>query len=145
MPDNKNHKSNALDIQNVGFVCLLLFVAILVAYWPVTGHDFVSFDDDKYITDNVHVKAGLTLESIKWALTTTYASNWFPLTWLSHMLDVQLFGINPGRHHLTNLIFHIINSLLLFLVLKGMTGAFWRSFFVAALFALHPLNVDSVA
>ena len=145
MVSKEKSENTAFSIWHTRFVCLLLIVAILIAYRQVGGHDFVSFDDGKYITDNLHVKAGLSLESIKWALTATYASNWHPLTWLSHMLDVQLFGMNPGRHHLVSLIFHVANSLLLFLVLKRMTGAFWQSFLVAALFALHPLNVESVA
>jgi len=145
MPDQKDYKDKVLNIQYTGLVCVLLVIAILISYWQVTNHDFINFDDDDYITDNSHVRAGLTNENIKWALTASHASNWHPLTWLSHMLDIQLFGLDSGRHHLISLIFHIVNSLLLFLILKRMTGAFWQSCFVAALFALHPLNVESVA
>jgi Flp pilus assembly protein TadD len=124
---------------------LCLIVAILAVFWPVKNYEFIDFDDDVYVTENPYVKAGLTLKSVIWAFTTMHASNWHPLTWLSHMLDSELYGLNPGGHHLTSLLFHIVNTLLLFLVLKRMTGALWRSGFVAALFALHPLHVESVA
>jgi tetratricopeptide (TPR) repeat protein len=126
-------------------VCLFLIVATLTVYWQVRNHDFVNYDDDKYVTKNPHVQAGVSREGIIWAFTTTHASNWHPLTWLSHMLDCQLYGLNPEGHHLTNLLLHIANTLLLFLVLKRMTEALWRSAIVAALFALHPLHVESVA
>ena len=124
---------------------LCLIMVILAVFWPVKNYEFINFDDDLYVTDNPYVKAGLTLKSVIWAFTTMHANNWHPLTWLSHMLDRELYGLNPGGHHLTNLLFHIGNTLLLFLVLKRMTGALWRSSFVAALFALHPLHVESVA
>jgi len=104
-----------------------------------------SFDDTKYLTSNWNIKAGLTKESIVWAFSTSYASNWHPVTWLSHILDYELYGMEPFGHHLTSLIFHITNTLLLFGVLLKMTGALWRSALVAILFALHPLNVESVA
>jgi Flp pilus assembly protein TadD len=105
----------------------------------------VNFDDGKYILENPHVRTGLTAEGFIWAFTSSYASNWHPLTWLSHMLDVQLFGLDPGPHHLVNVLFHSVNAVLLFLLLLRMTGAYWQSVFVAALFALHPLHVESVA
>ena len=127
------------------FIGLFLTVATLVVFWQVLDHDFVGYDDAKYVTDNHYVQAGLTKEGLIWAFTTTHASNWHPLTWLSHMLDCQLYGLNPRGHHLTNVLFHLLNTLLLFLVLQRLTGAFWRSGFVAALFALHPLHVESVA
>ncbi len=98
-----------------------------------------------YVTDNRHVQDGLTVEGILWAFTTGHAGYWHPLTWISHMVDVQLFGLQPGWHHLTNLLFHLASTLLLFLVLHRMTKALWQSAFVAALFALHPLHVESVA
>jgi len=126
-------------------VCLFLIMATLAVYWQVQNHDFVNFDDNEYVYDNHHVRNGLTLEGISWAFTATHAGNWHPLTWLSHMLDCQLYGLNPGRHHLTNLLFHIANTLLLFYVFRKMTGGLWQSAFVAALFALHPLHVESVA
>lgn len=126
-------------------VSLLLIVATLATYWQVRYHDFVNFDDDIYVTENPRVQAGLSLDTIVWAFTTTDAEFWHPLTWISHMLDCQLYGLNPIGHHFTNLLLHVANTLLLFLVLQWMTGAIWRSAFVAALFALHPLHVESVA
>jgi len=126
-------------------ICLALALATLAIYWRVHNYDFGSYDDSDYVTDNANVKAGLTYDGIIWAFTTGHAANWHPLTWLSHMLDCQLFGTNAGWHHTTNVLLHIANALLLFAVLKLMTGAIWRSAFVAALFALHPLHVDSAA
>ncbi len=130
------------------WICLLLVVATLIAYWPVRDCEFVNFDDNLYITENHHVKEGLTLRGVIWAFSFKHKNDnmlWQPLTWLSHMLIHQLYGSNPGIHHSINLLIHIANSLLLFLVLKLMTGAVWRSAFAAVLFALHPLNVESVA
>jgi|Deesub1362A_J573_1020465.scaffolds.fasta_scaffold00013_77 Flp pilus assembly protein TadD len=126
-------------------ISLLLVVTVFAVFWHLKYNDFVSFDDYMYITENSHVTSGLTKENIIWAFTTGHASNWHPLTWLSHMLDVELYGLNPTGHHLSNLLFHIANTLLLFLILKRLTGALWRSAFVAALFGLHPLHVESVA
>ncbi len=123
---------------------LFLILATLVVFWQVRNHEFLTFDDNEYITDNPHVRPGLTLSGVIWTFTTAHASNWHPLTWLSHMLDCGLYGLNPGGHHVTNLLLHIANTLLLFLVLRRMTGAIWESGFVAALFALHPLHVESV-
>jgi tetratricopeptide (TPR) repeat protein len=133
-----------LSKYRFALICLVLAVAILAAFGQVHDYGLVNYDDDKYITDNPSVKAGLTHDSITWAFTTGYASNWHPLTWLSMMLDIQLFGTNSGGYHLTSLFFHILTTLLLFAVLKQMTGAMWRSAFVAGLFALHPLHVESV-
>ena len=116
---------------------LFLIVATLTVFWQVSNHDFVSCDDDTYVTRNPHVQAGLSTESIKWAFTTTYANFWHPLRWLSHMLDYQLFGLNPGRHHLTSLLLHVASSILLFLVFVRMTEAQWCSALVAALFVPH--------
>ena len=126
-------------------VCLLLSLVTLAVYWPVREHEFVDFDDRLYLVSSPHVSSGLTLDGAVWALRSGYASNWHPLTWLSHMLDCQLYGLNPSGHHQTNLLFHLANTLLLFLVLKRMTQARWRSALVAALFAWHPLHVESVA
>jgi len=126
-------------------ISLFLIVATFAVFRHVQNHAFLNFDDHAYVTENRHVQSGLTLEGVTWAFTTTHAANWHPLTWLSHMLDCQLYGLNPGGHHFTNLVFHIASTLLLFLALKRMTGALWRSGFVAALFALHPLHVESVA
>lgn len=126
-------------------VCGFLFFAVALIYVQTLGHSFVFYDDLDYVRNNTHVRRGLTLSSVIWAFQTTAESNWHPLTWLSHMLDCQLFGLNPGGHHLTNLLFHAANSILLFVLLKKMTGALWRSAVVAALFAVHPLHVESVA
>ena len=127
------------------WVCLALIAANLIVYASVGHHDFVNYDDGDYVSENPLVARGLTWHGVSWAFTTGYSSNWHPLTWLSHMLDVQLFGLNPGPHHLTNLLFHIANTLLLFGLLHRMTGALGRSAFVAGLFAVHPLHVESVA
>ena len=132
-------------IKSSILVCLVLVVATGLAYWQVLHHDFVNFDDHYYVTENDRVQAGLTPEGFIWAFTTTDASNWHPLTWLSHMLDCELYGLNPGGHHLTNLLFHLASTLLLFIVFTRMTAALWRSALVAILFALHPLHVESVA
>ena len=126
-------------------ICIFLVIATLVVYWQVQGHEFLNYDDSRYVTENPHVKAEFSRESILWAFTASHASNWHPVTWLSHMLDYQLYGLSPWGHHWTNLLFHTANALLLFLVLARMTGSLWRSGFVAAMFALHPLNVESVA
>ena len=127
------------------FIYLFLVLTTLAVYWQVANHDFIHHDDTQYVSENPHVQAGLTRQSLVWAFTTTQAANWHPLTWLSHMFDCQLYDLNPMGHHLTNLLFHLANTLLLFIVLKQMTGAIWRSGLVAALFALHPLHVESVA
>ena len=126
-------------------ICLALTFVTAVVFYQVYTYDFVNFDDPTYVSKNPNIQAGMTLEAIKWAFTTSRTANWHPLTWLSHILDWQLFGHNSAGHHITNLIFHIVNTLLLFIVLKQMTGAIWPSAFVAALFALHPLHVESVA
>jgi len=134
-----------LGNKQIPVIYLLLAAAAIMALWQVNQCDFINFDDPLYVTDNIHVKSGITLGSIRWAFTTGYASNWHPVTWMSHMLDVQLFGLKPRWHHLTNLLFHIANTLLLFFVFHRMTKAPWKSAFVAASFALHPLHVESVA
>jgi protein O-mannosyl-transferase len=140
---NNRRKEFIIKHRNI-LVCLFLVMATLAVYWQVQNFHFVNFDDGKYIYENHHVQEGLTLKSITWAFTTFHASNWHPLTWLSHMLDYQFYGMNPGWHHLTNLFFHIANTLLLFFVFRKMTGSLWQSAFIAALFALHPLHVESV-
>lgn len=127
------------------FVCIGLAVVVILIYAPVGRFGFVSFDDDLYVFQNPHVQAGLTGNSIRWALTNTDFFYWQPLIWLSHMLDVQLFGPYPGPQHLVNLALHLTNAVLLFLFLEAVTHAFWRSALVAALFAVHPLRVESVA
>ena len=126
-------------------ICTALIGVTLLVYWPAWNFDFLSYDDAEYVSKNAQVLQGLTSENIAYAFEPGHASNWHPLTWLSHMLDVQLFGPKPGPIHLVNLLFHIANTILLFLLLRRITGALWRSAFVAALFALHPLHVESVA
>jgi tetratricopeptide (TPR) repeat protein len=126
-------------------ICLLLIAATAAVYGQVIRFDFVSWDDPIYVTENVHVRRGLTTDGLVWAFTTAHGGNWHPLTGLSHMLDCQLYGVNPVGHHLTNIVLHILNALLLFGVLRVMTRAVFPSAFVAALFALHPLHVESVA
>jgi len=140
-----NCNNKIIKVRPDILICLFLVLSILIVYWQVINYEFVGFDDDLYVTSNSHVKNGLTVSSIIGAFKSTYASNWHPLTWVSHMLDVQLYGMNPGSHHMTNVLFHIVNSMLLFIVFKRMTGRIWQSALVAALFALHPLHVESVA
>ena len=133
-----------LDWRLNGAVLLLVLVTIAV-YAPVLHHAFVEWDDPAYVTENAHVRAGLSASGIAWAFRSTELANWHPLTWLSHMLDVSLFGLAPWGHHLTSLLLHLANTLLLFVALRRLTGSPWRSLVVAALFALHPLHVESVA
>jgi protein O-mannosyl-transferase len=126
-------------------VCLLLAVVTLAVYNPVNRHPFVNYDDDGYVTENPHVRQGLTLDTIRWALTSTAQANWHPLTWMSHALDVSLFRLNPAGHHFTSVLLHVVNVILLFLLLIWATDRLGPSLFIAALFALHPINVESVA
>ena len=127
------------------FICLFLIVTTLFVFWPVTRCDFLNYDDPDYFTSNPHVLTGLTLDNVTWALTSGFTGNWHPLTWLSLMLDVEIFGKNSFGPHFTNLLFHAANASLLFLLLRQLTSAIWRSVLVASLFALHPLHVESVA
>src|SRR5215213_3343589 len=120
------------------FTGVLLAALTLVTYLPVLTHGFIRFDDPLYVTSNPWVKAGLTWKGIAWAFTANVASNWHPLTLLSHMLDCELFGMDPLGHHLTSLLLHTASVVLLFEVLRRMTGDLWRSATVAALFAIHP-------
>jgi Flp pilus assembly protein TadD len=123
----------------------LLAAAVATAYWPSLGNEFVNYDDNEYVTDNPRVQQGITLAALRWAWTTGWAGNWFPLTWMSHMLDWQLYGSWAEGHHATSLALHVANTLLVFGLLSGATGAVWRSALVAGLFGLHPLRVESVA
>ena len=134
-----------LTKKQIPLIYLLLAAAAIIAFLQVSQCDFINYDDPLYVTENIHIRDGITMQAIRWAFTTGYAANWHPLTWMSHMLDVQLFGLKPRWHHLTNLLFHIANTLLLFFIFHRMTKAPWKSAFVAALFALHPLHVESVA
>jgi len=126
-------------------VCLVLAAITFAVFGQTLTHGFIGYDDNDYVYDNPMVARGLTLKGIVWAFTSFHASNWHPLTWLSHMLDCQLYGLNPAGHHLTNVLLHTATVIVLFLVLRQMTGALWRSAFVAAVFAIHPLRVESVA
>jgi len=127
------------------FISIFLVLAIAAVYCQVRSYGFVSFDDQEYVVENDWIASGSILERIDWAVTAAYSANWHPLTWASHMLDVQWFGLAAGEHHLHNLLLHAGNSLLLFFVLMRMTGCRWRSGFVAAMFAIHPINVETVA
>ncbi|MGO8927791.1 MAG: tetratricopeptide repeat protein [Limisphaerales bacterium] len=124
-----------------------LVLVTIAIYWPVMRHDFVNYDDPVYVTDNPHVRAGLTWKGLVWAFGRVHGDQtyWHPLTWVSHMVDCQLYGLKPGGHHLTSVLLHAANTVLVFLVFRRMTGAYWRCVTLAALFALHPLQVDSVA
>ncbi len=139
---------NKINISPGGqklIVYIVLTVVTLAVFWQVNQYDFINFDDPVYVTENSHIQSGITLDGFRWAFSTRYADLWNPLVWLSFMFDYQLHGLNAGGYHLTNLILHIMSALLLFWLFNRMTGAIWRSAFVAALFALHPLHVESVA
>jgi tetratricopeptide (TPR) repeat protein len=125
--------------------CVLLIAATLAGYFPALHNSFVNYDDPRYIVSNPHIQSGLTWQSIRWAGTAYYESNWHPLTWISHAADISLFHLNPTGHHAINILLHASNAVLLFLLLQSATKRDWESFFVAALFALHPINVESVA
>ena len=126
-------------------VCLFLTAIIWIVFGQTLGHDFINFDDDRYVYENTQVSRGLTLDGFRWVLTHSHASLWHPLTTLSHMADCQVYGLRPGGHHFTNVVLHNFGAILLFLVFRGMTGCIWRSVFVAAIFAVHPMRVESVA
>jgi tetratricopeptide (TPR) repeat protein len=149
-PSDPRSRSFTPDGKVRSAVWALVPVVVLIAinvsvYAPLGHYDFVSYDDPAYVSENPHIAQGLTWPAVKWALTAGYCANWHPLTWISHMLDVQAFGLNPGYHHLTSFLLHMLTTLLLFGVLVRMTGAPGRSAFAAALFAVHPLHVESVA
>jgi protein O-mannosyl-transferase len=126
-------------------VCLLLAAITLALYNPVTHHPFVNYDDDRYVSENPHIRQGFTVETFRWALTSTEQANWHPLTWMSHALDYSLFRLNPAGHHFSSVLLHSVNVVLLYLLLIWATGRFGPSLFVAMLFAIHPINVESVA
>ena len=129
----------------IGLIAVALTIATGAVYWQTLGFEFVNSDDHTYITQNYRVQQGLSGENLVWAFTSMSVSNWHPLAWLSHMLDIELYGLDPWGHHLSNFLLHLANTLLLFGLLRSLTGALWRSAGVAALFALHPLHVESVA
>jgi protein O-mannosyl-transferase len=144
MPSLEISTSRNRYLPKALLISLVLASVTLTLYWPVRSFDFV-YDDGLYVTVNRHVQDGLTLNGLTWSFSTFHAGNWHPLTWLSHMADVELCGLDAGGHHWTSVLIHVANSLLLLIVLSGMTGAFWSSALVAALFAIHPLHVESVA
>ena len=139
------NKINISPKNQILLVYILLIVATLSVYWQVNQFDFINFDDSMYVTENKNIQSGITLEGFRWAFSTKHTGLWNPLIWLSLMFDYQLHGLNAGGYHLTNLILHLMSTLLLFWLFNRMTGAIWRSAFVAAFFALHPLHVESVA
>jgi tetratricopeptide (TPR) repeat protein len=124
---------------------VIVILLVLIAFEPVRHNDFVDYDDPSYITQNYHIRSGFSISSIRWAFTAGYASNWHPLTWLSHMLDIQLFGLNPFWHHLHNVVLHTAAAVLLFLILRQMVPSVWCNLFIVLAFGLHPLRVESVA
>ena len=126
-------------------ISALLVLAVIAIYAQCIHHPFLRLDDPDYVLENDHVNSGLSLSNIAWAFTALYASNWHPLTWISHMIDVQLFGFDAGKHILVNIVFHAVNSVLLFFLLRRATSRLWPSAAVAAFFAIHPLHVESVA
>lgn len=152
MPSHKSHPNSGKTLRsatsgnNRGLIAALFLAAgTLVLYNPIAHANFINFDDDRYVYANFHVLQGLSWKTIAWAFGSIQESNWHPLTWLSHALDSQIFGLNPAGHHYVNVLFHVCNTVLLFIVLKRATRFVGRSFVVAALFAVHPLNVESVA
>jgi hypothetical protein len=138
-------KGNFLCVRHEIWICLFLVLITLFVYLQVGSFEFTNYDTDRYVYENKYVTAGWTAKGIKWAFTTTYFSNWHPVTWLSHMLDVELFGLKSGWHHFSNVLFHLANTVLLFWILARMTRDIWKSSLVAALFAIHPLHIQSVA
>lgn len=145
MPVSDISKAQYHRLGGVLLIGLLLAAVTLTLYWPVQSFDFVNFDDDIYVTDNRQVQGGLSTDGLQWAFTTFHAGNWHPLTWISHMADVEAYGLDAGGHHRTNALIHAAAALLLFFVLSGMTNSTWASALVSSLFAIHPLHVESVA
>jgi tetratricopeptide (TPR) repeat protein len=143
--ETPDRAAGASDRRRLIAICVALVAITWLVYGQTLHHEFVNYDDEDYVTTNAQVSRGVTLEGIVWAFTSVHSANWHPLTWISHMVDCQLYGLNAGGHHLTSLLLHAVNAILLFFLLRQMTGAFWRSAFVAALFAVHPLRVESVA
>src|SRR5688500_16785174 len=144
---SQTYRTFCMDSQPNGtrLVALLLGVATLLAFSKVWNAGFVNYDDPAYVTANTAAQAGLTAESLGWSFTTYHQNNWHPLTWLSYMLDVELFGLNPRAFHIIHLLLHVANTLLVFTILRRLTSALWPAAIVAALFGLHPLHVESVA
>lgn len=144
-PQTTRPVEGALPSRKPLFAALTLAALVIISFWPVSNASFVHFDDPDYASQNPRVLSGLTFAGVRWAFTTFHAGNWHPLTWISLMADVQLLGPDPAVFHLGNLLWHAANTVLVFFVLRALTGAFWRAVFAAALFAIHPLHVESVA
>lgn len=132
-------------MRYVIFITIILFIVTILVYSNVRNNNFISFDDIGYVCNNEHVATGINQNNVVWAFTSYYKCNWHPITWLSHMADVQIYGMNPRGHHLTNVVIHAITTLIIFIFLLRLTDSIWKSAFVAALFGLHPLHVESVA
>jgi tetratricopeptide (TPR) repeat protein len=145
LPESGSRPAGLNERWTVPGVCLFLAAITFAVFGQTVHHEFVNYDDNNYVCENPEVARGLTLQGIVWAFTNIYSANWHPLTWISHMLDCQFYGLSPGGHHLTNILLHMATAILLFLILRRMTGFLWRSAFVAAVFAIHPLRVESVA
>jgi tetratricopeptide (TPR) repeat protein len=139
------NKININSKEQILIIYIVLAVVTLAVFWQVSQYDFIGLDDFEYIVNNSHIQSGITLDGVRWAFSTTNQNLWNPLIWLSLMFDYQLFGLNAGGYHMTNLILHILSTLLLFWLFKRMTNEIWKSAFIAAVFALHPLHVESVA
>lgn len=144
-PSSGNHSPTGGDLLRVPVVCAALLIAVAWVFGQTTQHEFINLDDDTCVYNNPHITSGLTKQGIRWAFTTRLVGNWDPITWISHMVDWRLYGSNAGGHHRTNVLLHAATVLLLFLVLRRMTGVLWPSALAAALFAIHPLRVESVA
>ena len=144
---NSSSEHSALFDESTSprLLALLLLVLTLIAYWPTFSNGFLNYDDPGYVVNNPHLQPGVTWTNVTWAVRANYMANWHPLTWISHMVDVQFFKLWPAGHHGSSLLLHGINVVLLFFLLRVATGYLWRSFIVAALFAVHPLNVECVA
>ena len=139
-------KATILSEKYHGIMVVLLLAAIVMAlYWPVTGYEFIAMDDNLYVVENPDIQKGISPQGISWAMATLYTANWHPLTWLSLLAAYELYGLNRAGYHVSSLLLHILNTLLLFLVLRRMTGETWKCLTVAALFGVHPLNIESVA
>ncbi len=145
MDTSKINSANNQKYNTPLFISLFLTIIIVITFWQIRYFDFVNYDDPMHVTNNRHVMNGLTYKGIVWAFTSARSIHWIPVTYLTHMLDVEISGLNPGGHHMTNLLLHIANTLLLFFVLKRATGFVWQSAFVSALFAFHTINVEPVA
>ncbi|HEY3763330.1 MAG TPA: hypothetical protein VGN23_16410, partial [Verrucomicrobiae bacterium] len=142
---NSGFSANPAPAWQTIAICIFLAAIVFAIYGQAFRYGFVNYDDEKYVYENTVVSAGLTPQGIAWAFDSYHFSNWVPLTMISHMLDCQLFQLDPGGHHLTNVLLHIASAIILFLVLHRLTRAMWPSAFVAAIFAVHPLHVESVA